>query len=111
MPSIIMLIGIIAVVYPSAIASAPLFVIGWCMMLYGVVEIINNLKINGIRRQMAKAAKKTEEAGQETGEAGQDNAEAAKKVEQKADEAKKDEEEKKDEAQKDEAQKDEAPKE
>ena len=32
-------------------------------MLYGVVEIINNLKINGIRRQMAKAAKKTEEAG------------------------------------------------
>ena len=33
MPSIIMLIGIIAVVYPSAIASAPLFVIGWCMML------------------------------------------------------------------------------
>ena len=109
MPSIIMLIGIIAVVYPSAIASAPLFVIGWCMMLYGVVEIINNLKINGIRRQMAKAAKMTEEAGQ-------DNADAAKKVEQKAGEAKKeqdgkDEEEKKDEAKKDEAPKDEAKKE
>lgn len=100
MPSIIMLIGIIAVVYPSAIASAPLFVIGWCMVLYGVVEIINNLKINGIRRQMAKAAMKTEE--------GQDNADATKKVEQKADEAKKeqdgkDEEEKKDETPKDEA--------
>ena len=45
MPSIIMLIGIIAVVYPSAIASAPLFVIGWCMMLYGVVECINAMKI------------------------------------------------------------------
>ena len=109
MPSIIMLIGIIAVVYPSAIASAPLFVIGWCMMLYGVVEIINNLKINGIRRQMAKAVRKTEEAGQ-------DNADAAKKVEQKAGEAKKeqdgkDEEEKKDEAKKDEAKKDEAKKE
>ena len=104
-----MLIGIIAVVYPSAIASAPLFVIGWCMMLYGVVEIINNLKINGIRRQMTKDAKMTEEAGQ-------DNADAAKKVEQKADEAKKeqdgkDEEEKKDEAKKDEAKKDEAQKE
>lgn len=103
MPSIIMLIGIIAVVYPSAIASAPLFVIGWCMVLYGVVEIINNLKINGIRRQMAKAAKKAEEAGQ-------DNADATKKVEQKADKAKKeqdgkDEEEKKDETPKDEAKK------
>lgn len=111
MPSIIMLIGIIAVVYPSAIASAPLFVIGWCMMLYGVVEIINNLKINGIRRQMAKAAKKTEEVGQETGEAGQDNADAAKKVEQKADEAKKEQDGKDEEEKKDEAKKDEAPKE
>ena len=118
MPSIIMLIGIIAVVYPSAIASAPLFVIGWCMMLYGVVEIINNLKINGIRRQMTKAVKKTEEAGQETEEAGQeteeagqDNAEAAKKVEQKADEARKEQDGKDKEEKKDEAQKDEAPKE
>lgn len=110
MPSIIMLIGIIAVVYPSAIASAPLFVIGWCMMLYGVVEIINNLKINGIRRQMAKAVRKTEEAGQETEEAGQDNADAAKKVEQKADETKKEQDGKDEEEKKDEAKKDEAPK-
>ena len=106
-----MLIGIIAVVYPSAIASAPLFVIGWCMMLYGVVEIINNLKINGIRRQMAKAAKMTEEAGQETEEASQDNADAAKKVEQKAGEAKKEQDGKDEEEKKDEAKKDEAPKE
>lgn len=104
MPSIIMLIGIIAVAYPSAIASAPLFVIGWCMMLYGVVEIINNLKINGIRRQMAKDTKMTEEAGQ-------DNADATKKVEQKADEAKKEQDGKDEEEKKDEAKKDEAPKE
>lgn len=54
MPSVVLLTGIIAIVWPSAIASAPLFVIGWCMMLYGVVELINNLKINGVHRQMAK---------------------------------------------------------
>ena len=55
MPSVILLTGLVAIVWPSAIASAPLFVIGWCMMLYGMVEFINNLKINGIRRHSAKA--------------------------------------------------------
>lgn len=46
MPSLILLVGIIAVVHPSTIASAPLFVIGWCMLLYGVVECINAIKIH-----------------------------------------------------------------
>lgn len=50
MPSLILLVGLIAVVYPAAIASAPLFVIGWCMVLYGVVEAINQLKIMRIRK-------------------------------------------------------------
>ena len=45
MPSAVLLVGIIAVIRPSTIASAPLFVIGWCMMLYGVVECINAMKI------------------------------------------------------------------
>ena len=45
MPSVVLLVGIIAVIRPSTIASAPLFVIGWCMMLYGVVECINAMKI------------------------------------------------------------------
>lgn len=61
MPSLILLIGLIAIVYPSAIASAPLFVIGWCMLLYGVVEIINTLKIGKIRRLKEKMAKAMEE--------------------------------------------------
>ena len=50
MPSLILLVGLVAIVYPSAIASAPLFVIGWCMVLYGVVEAINQLKITRIRK-------------------------------------------------------------
>ena len=61
MPSLILLTGLIAIVYPSAIASAPLFVIGWCMLLYGVVEIINALKIGKIRRLKEKMAKAMEE--------------------------------------------------
>ena len=44
-PSIILLIGLLAVIKPSAIASAPLFIIGWTMLIYGVVECINAFKI------------------------------------------------------------------
>ena len=49
-PSVILLIGIIAIVYPTAIASAPLFIIGWCMLLYGVTECINALKLHNLNR-------------------------------------------------------------
>jgi uncharacterized membrane protein HdeD (DUF308 family) len=51
MPSLILLIGIIAVLYPQSIASAPLFVIGWCLILYGVVECVNAVKIHKLRKQ------------------------------------------------------------
>ena len=40
MPSLTLLVAIVAIVHPESIASAPLFVIGWTMMIYGVVEII-----------------------------------------------------------------------
>ena len=51
MPSVILIVAIIAIVYPTAIATAPLFVIGWCMLLYGVVECINALKAINCRKQ------------------------------------------------------------
>ena len=54
MPSVILLTGIIAIIYPDVIATAPLFVIGWCMLLYGVVECMNSLKIHSCQKQMAK---------------------------------------------------------
>lgn len=55
MPSVILLVGLIAVVKPSVIATAPLFVIGWCMLLYGVVECIDTLKIMLARKHKAAA--------------------------------------------------------
>ena len=54
MPSVILIIGIIAIVYPKAIATAPPFVIGLCMLLYGVVECINGLKANKCRKEFYK---------------------------------------------------------
>ncbi len=55
MPSLILLVGLLAILYPRAIASAPLFVLGWCMMVYGVVESLNSIKIHRCRRAFAKA--------------------------------------------------------
>lgn len=54
-PSIILLVGLLAVIKPSAIASAPLFVIGWAMLVYGVVECVNAFKIANNKRKWTKA--------------------------------------------------------
>ena len=53
-PSIILLVGLLAVIKPSAIASAPLFVIGWAMLVYGVVECVNAFKIANNKRKWTK---------------------------------------------------------
>lgn len=54
-PSALLLLGLLAIIKPSAIASAPLFIIGWAMLIYGVVECINTLKISNNRRRWQKS--------------------------------------------------------
>lgn len=54
MPALTLLIGLVAVISPSSIASAPLFVIGWAMVVYGVVELVNTIKIHQLRRAMER---------------------------------------------------------
>lgn len=54
-PSVVLLIGLLAVIKPSAIASMPLLIIGWTMLIYGVSECINALKISSNRRKWKKA--------------------------------------------------------
>ncbi len=55
MPCVILLVGLLALFRPTAIASSPLLVIGWAMLVYGVVECINALKVSNNRRKWAKA--------------------------------------------------------
>ena len=50
MPSALLLLGILAIIKPSALASAPLLIIGWAMLVYGVVECANTFKISNNRR-------------------------------------------------------------
>lgn len=54
-PSALLLLGLLAIIKPSAIASAPLFIIGWAMLVYGVVECINALKISNNRKRWQKS--------------------------------------------------------
>ncbi|MDO4934055.1 MAG: DUF308 domain-containing protein [Prevotella sp.] len=53
-PAVILIVGLIAVVHPVWIASAPLVILGWCLLLYGVTEVINALKINADRRRFER---------------------------------------------------------
>ncbi|HAW84592.1 MAG TPA: hypothetical protein DCX05_11755 [Prevotella sp.] len=49
-PSALLLLGLLAIIKPSAIASAPLFIIGWGMLIYGVVELLNAFKVSNTKR-------------------------------------------------------------
>lgn len=49
-PSALLLLGLLAIIKPSAIASAPLFIIGWGMLIYGVVELLNAFKVSNDKR-------------------------------------------------------------
>lgn len=71
MPALTLLVGVIALISPASIASAPLFVIGWAIMVYGAVEILNAIKIYQLQRFFERNTPKTpatttEEAEQDT---------------------------------------------
>ena len=57
-PSALLLLGLLAIIKPSAIASAPLFIIGWGMLIYGVVELLNVFKISNNKRIWLKNQQK-----------------------------------------------------
>lgn len=76
LPVVILLIGLLALIKPSVIASAPLLIIGWCMMVYGVVDLVNALKIHRCKKQFDKA----EEVSSVRGDAEQGQEDAAEQA-------------------------------
>ena len=54
MPTALLLLGLFTLFRPSSIASAPLLVIGWAMLVYGVVEAMNAFKVSNNRRKWKK---------------------------------------------------------
>ena len=51
MPSLILLTGLFVILKPMDSAELPLLILGWCSILYGVVELINVLKIHRLRKE------------------------------------------------------------
>ena len=63
LPTVVLLIAILMIWRPFETATAPLFIIGWCMLLYGAAELLNGIKIfkaHRIRQQAEEAVKKEE---------------------------------------------------
>ena len=55
-PCIVLLAGIVILVKPIWIASAPLVIIAIFLIIYGIAEFINSIKIYSIRRKVEKQA-------------------------------------------------------
>lgn len=56
-PTITLIIGILIIAKPIEVATLPLKVIGWCLMFYGVIEILNAIKITQMKRLYDKIEK------------------------------------------------------
>uniref|UniRef100_A0AB33J583 DUF308 domain-containing protein n=1 Tax=Prevotella sp. GTC17259 TaxID=3236795 RepID=A0AB33J583_9BACT len=62
LPSVILLIAIFVMVKPMESAATPLFIIGWCMILYGVTECIQSIKIYQCRRKYKATIEATQKS-------------------------------------------------
>lgn len=59
-PILILIAGIFIFVKPMKSAELPMIILGWCMLLYGVTEIINSFMIYSLRRKLKKQEEQTE---------------------------------------------------
>lgn len=55
LPAVTLGIGAIILLKPIDAMASPLLIIGWCLVFYGVVELLNSLKIYQLQRQWRKA--------------------------------------------------------
>jgi len=53
-PTLLLLFGIVAILYPQGIASAPFLFMGIAMIVYGLSEIINGIKFFSMRRHISR---------------------------------------------------------
>ena len=53
-PIILLIICILIFVKPMESAELPLIILGWCMLVYGVTEVINSLMVYSLRKRMKR---------------------------------------------------------
>ena len=60
-PCLTLLVGIVAIIRPNTLSNSILFIIGWSMLVYGIVEAVNSLKIYSVKKTY-EAALQAQEA-------------------------------------------------
>ena len=55
-PSLILLSGLVILFKPMATAELPFVISGWCLLLYGISEIINAIKLYTVNKNIRKIA-------------------------------------------------------
>lgn len=58
LPSLILLSGLIVLFKPMSTAELPFIISGWCLLLYGVSEIINAIKVYTVDKNIKKLAER-----------------------------------------------------
>jgi uncharacterized membrane protein HdeD (DUF308 family) len=53
-PFLIIIAGIFIFIKPMESAELPMIILGWCMLLYGVTEMINSIMVYSLRRKLKK---------------------------------------------------------
>ena len=61
-PCIILLTGIFVMMEPMDAADTPLLIIGWCMILYGVIEGVGAIKIHQMRKSSNTTQKENKDS-------------------------------------------------
>lgn len=54
MPLLLLVLGILMIAKPDLFAAMPFRVLGWALIVYGVIECINAIKIHNCRKQYEK---------------------------------------------------------
>ena len=55
-PSLILLVGLFVIFKPMESTELPMMILGWCSLLYGIIELINALKIYRLRKSAEATA-------------------------------------------------------
>lgn len=61
-PCLTMLIGLVALVKPTLLGVSFLFILGWAILLFGVIEAINSIKIYSVKKDYNKAVMAVQQA-------------------------------------------------
>ena len=65
LPVVVLLVAIFMIWRPVETAAAPLFIIGWCMLLYGMAELLGGLMVWKADRIVRRMEREAEQARQE----------------------------------------------